>query len=149
MLNTPGLLWFLAGIVLFLLELSMPGFVLFFFGAGAWITALASWLFKLSLAGQILVFIVSSLVSLFILRRYIRNVFTGSSDSRGDDSALALEGVRVVVVSDIVPPAEGKVKYSGTTWRAEADEVIEAGEVAEVVAQDGLLMKVRRVDAEL
>lgn len=29
-LSTPTLLWFLAGIVLFLLEASVPGFVLFF-----------------------------------------------------------------------------------------------------------------------
>lgn len=149
MLNTPSLLWFLAGIVLFLLEMSMPGFVLFFFGAGAWITALASWLLPLSLNGQILVFIVSSLLSLLTLRRFVQSVFAGDTESPGDDSALAAEGERVVVISDIVPPAEGKVKYSGTSWRAVSDAPIHAGEVAEIVSQDGLLMKVRRADVDL
>lgn len=146
-LSNPTLLWFLAGILLFFLELSVPSFILFFFGAGAWITALSSWLFPLSLNGQILVFILSSLVSLFALRRFVQKVFTGSSDSPGEDDAMAPEGEHVVVVSDIVPPAEGKVKYSGTTWRAEADSPIYAGEVAEIVAQNGLRMKVRRSDA--
>lgn len=148
-LNTPSLLWFLAGIVLLLLEMSVPGFVLFFFAAGAWITALSSWLFPLTLNGQILVFIVSSLISLFALRRLVKKVFTGRSGTEGEDSALAPAGERVVVVQDIIPPTEGKVKYSGTTWRAEADTPLHAGEIAEIVAQDGLRMKVRRADGEL
>lgn len=149
-LNTPSLLWFLAGIVLFLLELSMPGFVLFFFAAGAWLTAAASWLYPLSLNSQILVFIVASLVSLLVLRRFVKKAFSGRADAAGEDHLLAEPGIRVVVVADIVPPAEGKVKYSGTTWRARANERLEAGEIAEVIDQEGLVMTVKRLEeAEL
>ena len=149
-LGTPTLLWFLAGVVLFLLEMAMPGFVLFFFAAGAWLTAAASWLFPLSTNEQILIFIAASLVSLFVLRRFVKKVFEGGSDSGGRDSALAETGERVVVVSDISPPAEGKVKYSGTTWRARSTVHIEAGEIAEILEQDGLVMIVKRVeDSEL
>ncbi len=149
-LNTPSLLWFLAGVVFFLLELSMPGFVLFFFAVGAWLTAVLSWLYPLSLNGQMLVFIVASLISLLMLRRFVKKAFSGRATGAGEDRVMAEPGVRVVVVSDIIPPAEGKVKYSGTTWRARADRKIEAGEVAEIIEQDGMIMQVKRVaEAEL
>lgn len=146
-LNTPSLLWFLAGIVFFLLELSMPGFVLFFFAVGAWLTATLSWLYPLSLNSQILIFIVASLFSLLVLRRFVKKAFSGSVTGAGEDHVMAEPGVRVVVVGDIIPPGEGKVKYSGTTWRARADKKIEAGEIAEIVEQDGMVMIVKRVDA--
>jgi inner membrane protein len=149
-LNTPSLLWFLAGVVLFLLELSMPGFVLFFFALGAWVTAVAAWLSPLSLNGQILLFIIASLISLVALRRVMRRMFVGRKGGERQDSVVAEAGTRVVVVVDINPPAEGRVKYSGSTWRARADMKIAAGEVAEVVEQDGLLITVQRVeDGEL
>lgn len=146
-LNTPGLLWFLAGVVLLLLELSMPSFVLFFFAIGAWLTAAAAWLYDVTLNTQILIFIVASLVSLLALRRFVKKAFGGGrvGDVKSDHP-LAESGTRVVVVADIVPPSEGKIKYSGTTWRAKANENIEAGEIAEIIEQDGLLMTVRRVD---
>jgi len=150
-LNTPSLLWFLTGVVLLLLELSMPSFVLFFFALGAWVTAGAAWLYDVSLNTQILIFIVASLVSLLVLRRFVKKAFGGGKigDARVDHS-LAEIGTKVVVVADIVPPSEGKIKYSGTTWRARASEKIEAGEVAEIVEQDGLLMTVKRAsDAEI
>lgn len=149
-LNTPALLWFLAGVVLFLLELSVPSFVLFFFALGAWVTAVASWLYPLSLNSQILLFIVASLLSLAALRRAMRRIFAGRKGDGRQDSVMAEAGTRVVVVADINPPAEGRVKYSGSTWRARAHERIEAGEIAEVVEQEGLLITVKRVeDGEL
>lgn len=145
--TTPSLIWFLAGIVLFLLEMALPGFILFFFGLGAWLTAAVSWFFPLSLNGQILVFIIASLISLLCLRSFVKSAFFGRAIPGEGDSALATPGAQAVVVAAIVPPAEGKVKYSGTSWRAIADERIEAGEITKIVSQDGLIMKVKRVDS--
>ena len=145
-LSTPSLFWFVGGIVLFLLEMFVPGFVLFFFGAGACLTALATLLFGLTLNSQILVFIFASLLSLVLLRRYVKTIFIGDSVASGTDSALAEHGARVEVINEIVPPAEGKVKYSGTTWRARATEKIEAGEIVQVIEQDGLIMTVKKLE---
>ena len=39
-LSRPELMWFILGLILFLLELVIPGFFIFFFGLGAWVTAL-------------------------------------------------------------------------------------------------------------
>lgn len=143
---SPWLIWSLIGLGLLLLELAVPGFVLFFFGIGALCAALASLLFAVSLNGQLLVFIVSSILSLLLLRRFVKRAFTGDRENSAMDQSLGARGERVVVEKAIVPPAEGKVRYSGTTWRARASEPIEAGKVVEVVEQDGLVMVVKPLE---
>ena len=148
-LSSPWLLWFLAGVVLFLLELFVPGFVLFFFALGAWMAAGGAWLFEVGLNGQILIFLIASILSLVSLRSLVRKVFSGDR-AEGDraDQVMAPPGTRCVVTVDIAPPAEGKVKYSGSSWRAQALERIDAGEMVEIVRQEGLLMMVKRVGSQ-
>jgi membrane protein implicated in regulation of membrane protease activity len=136
----------LVGVLLFILELMLPGFVLFFFGLGAWITALASWFLPIDLSGQLAIFIGSSLLSLLVLRGVIRNTFFGSRLDGGGDSALVRDGSVAVVLTAIEPPAEGKVKYSGSSWRATAGEKVEAGETVVIVKQDGLILRVRKLE---
>jgi membrane protein implicated in regulation of membrane protease activity len=148
-LTFPSLIWLLTGVLLFLLEMILPGFVLFFFGIGAWCTAVASWFLSIGLSGQLAVFLVSSVLSLVALRGLIRRTFLGTRlAGDGGDSALARGGEQVEVVVAIALPAEGKVRYSGTTWRATAAEPIEAGEIATIVAQEGLVMRVRKREKE-
>lgn len=147
-ITTSALYWFITGVMLLLLEMAVPGFILFFFGVGAWVTALLSWLMPLGISSQILIFTVSSVVSLLTLRRLVQRTFIGDSVSTDDPDELAEKGAHVEVVEEIIPPAEGKVKYSGTTWRAVSDTSLRAGALAEIVAQDGLVMKVKGVAGE-
>lgn len=139
---SPVLIWFLVGIACYGIELALPGFILFFFGMGAWCTALALAVFDLSLAGQLVVFILASIVSLIALRSYLKNVFLGESKTQADSATLDPSPSIGTVIEDIVPPAEGKVKYAGSFWRASADEVIPAGTTVEIVDQQDLLIKV-------
>ncbi|WP_163336306.1 NfeD family protein [Desulfopila sp. IMCC35008] len=143
--TTPPLFWFLSGVVLFILEMVVPGFVLFFFGVGAWITALLSWLLPIGINSQILIFTVFSVVALLVLRRLVKKSFSGDSTNENEEDSLAEKGALVEIIQDIVPPAEGKVKYSGTTWRATADSAMRDGDLAEIVEQQGLVIKVKPV----
>ena len=144
--TTPSLFWFITGIMLFFMELAVPGFILFFFGVGAWLTALLCLTLDLSLGSQILIFTVASVISLVALRGLVSRSFGGDSVKQGDDSALAKEGDLVEVVGDIVPPSEGKVKYGGTTWRARSATEIKTGEMAMIVKQDTLVLEVTRLE---
>jgi membrane protein implicated in regulation of membrane protease activity len=67
---SPSLIWFLIGVVFLIAELLVPGFILIFFTAGSWIAALIILLINIELSIQILIFIVSSLILLFTLRKY-------------------------------------------------------------------------------
>lgn len=141
----PGLLWLIIGVILFLLEMAVPGFVLFFFGLGAWITSLCCWLFTLSINTQLAIFLISSIATLFTLRTIIKKVFIGESKGDSLDSVIAHGGEKCVVTTAINPPAEGHVKFSGSFWRAEAEEAIAEGETVVIIKQDNLLLKVKKI----
>lgn len=140
----PGLMWLIIGVTLFILEMAVPGFILFFFGLAAMLTALGCYFFPWSVNTQLAVFLVLSLVSLFSLRGIVQKVFIGDKKEDGEDSIFASGGEKCVVTSTITPPAEGQVKFGGTFWRAEADDAIEEGTVVEIVKQKDLLITVKK-----
>lgn len=144
----PELYWLIIGVMLFFLELALPGFILFFFAVGALLTAFVSWLTPISLVWQLGIFLFASVGSLLGLRDIIqRNFFSSNKeeDEIDEDVALAVPGEKCVVNMTIPPPAEGRIKYSGTFWRATADERIEEGEIVSIVRQDGLVIHVEKV----
>lgn len=143
------LFWLIMGVILLFLELALPGFVLFFFGVGALVTSLGAYLFELNLSWQLALFIVASLISLFSLRNIIQRKFLQSSpegeEDEDEDHLFVHSGERGVVVDGIKPPAEGRIKYSGTFWRATADEKIDEEEIISVVSRKGLVIHVEKV----
>jgi len=144
-------LWTLAGIVLIFVELIYPHFVLAFFGGGALVTALTSAIgLTPGLAAQLAVFIVSSLLLLFLLRRYLKKTLTGNLKDNNDAQIFNLEiGKIVLVVKDIDPEkGHGKVKYQGTYWEAMADEFIAEGESVRVIGGRNLTLRVEKIKKE-
>ncbi|BHH85008.1 hypothetical protein LA52FAK_32970 [Desulforhopalus sp. 52FAK] len=146
----PALYWLIIGVMLLFLEMALPGFILFFFGLAALITALVAWLTPIAIAWQLGLFIVASVVSLLTLRDMIQRRFFNTKDEDNseeldEDVVLAVPGDRAVIAVEIVPPAEGRINYSGTSWRATADEQIDEGEIVAVVRQDNLVIHVEKI----
>jgi membrane protein implicated in regulation of membrane protease activity len=146
---SPVLLWFLIGIVFFAVELVLPGFIIFFFGLGAWCVALVEYLYPLPLSWQLAVFLTASLVSLLLLRAWLRGVFLGGSRRENDSVSVKPVDSTGVITEDILPPARGRVKYGGSFWHAEAEEPISAGTVVNIIKQKDLLVKVEPADKEI
>lgn len=147
-MSDPALYWLIIGVMLFFLQLAVPGFVLCFFGFGALMTAFVAWLSPVNLVWQLVLFISTSLVPLLSLKNLIQNkYFSSTSEEEGEeeDVPFAVSGEKGVVSLTITPPAEGQIKYSGTFWRASADEKIEEGEIISIVCQKGLVMHVEKV----
>ncbi len=142
---SPALFWFLIGIGFYALELALPGFIIFFFGIGAWCSALAAYALDISLSVQLIIFIVMSLISLLALRSTLKKIFSGDTKAGTDTTDLASSAATGVVTEKIMPPAKGTIKYAGTFWQASAEEPVEVGTVVEIVEQQDLLVKVRRV----
>jgi membrane protein implicated in regulation of membrane protease activity len=140
--------WFLIGVGFMLLEFIIPGFIIFFFGAGAWIAALITALGISDLNVQLLVFLISSILLLVFLRRSVKRYFEGKVSKKdiSDDLIESVKGEKAVVVSDISPnKIGGKVEFHGTHWNAEADEEIKKGEVVEILERKNLVLKVRKI----
>ncbi len=141
------LIWLLAGLALMLLELATPGFVLFFFGLGAWVAALWAWTGTGHLTSQLVVFLVSSLLLLIFLRKYATGLFKGKSQT-GKVASDDTLGKRVIVIEEIDPVhLKGKVELNGTQWNATAEAHIRKGTQVQVISRDGLTLKVKVLEA--
>jgi membrane protein implicated in regulation of membrane protease activity len=139
----PAVVWFIAGLILLLLELAVPGLVLFFFGIGAWIAAILYLIFGIGIDMQLLVFVVSSLLLLLSLRRYVQKLFKGKVNGSGISDKESLIGEKAVVISAIVPSARGKVEIHGTNWSAESDTELTPGTTVEITGQKNLTLIVK------
>ena len=144
---SPSLIWFLIGVAFLISELLVPGFILIFFTAGCWITALVFFLINIELTIQIIVFIGSSLVLLFSLRKYAIKTFKGDTrddiDDRYSDSKI---GKTAIVTKAITQNRPGEIKVMGSFWRATSDTEIEEGEsvlIESQASEDGLTFKVK------
>jgi membrane protein implicated in regulation of membrane protease activity len=127
------IIWTLLGIVLIFSEFFIPNLVISFFGGGALMTALTTWLnITPSLPLQLLIFICSSLFLLLFLRKYLQRIFLGKLEDKNESKEFNVEIGKVVPVVETVKPGEtgGKVKYQGTIWQARSSHRIEAGENA-------------------
>jgi membrane protein implicated in regulation of membrane protease activity len=143
----PDLIWFLVGLVLLILEFALPGLIIFFFGVGAWIVALICLFMDIGINTQLIIFIICSILSLLILRRWLKGVFLGHSGMKQDLKKNLEEfvGQRAVVKEKIVPKIGGKVEFHGSNWEAHADEEISEGTVVEIVGKDNITLRVKAV----
>lgn len=126
--SKPELVWFIIGLVLFLLELVLPGFVIFFFGVGAWITAFLCLVANPGINLQVIIFAVTSVLSLLLLRKMIQNRFFFSKEELSKEVEDEFSGKEAVALSDLGPGKNGKVEFKGTTWNAESESVITEGQ---------------------
>lgn len=146
----PELIWFLIGLVMLLLEFTLPGLIIFFFGVGAWVVAILCFTSSYvhdSINMQLLIFLVSSVMSLLVLRKWLKGIFHGHTDLEQDLTQDMEEyiGQRAVVITKIIPKTGGKVEFHGTNWKAEADMEIEEGVIVEILSKDNLTLKVREI----
>jgi len=134
--SRPELFWFILGLGLFLLELVMPGFIIFFFGLGAWITALICLIANPGINLQIIIFAVTSTLLLIALRKIIQNKFLNSKGTRSDDVDDEFTGKEAIAKIDFGGLKQGKVEFKGTTWTAESVSEITDGQRVIIIEKD-------------
>lgn len=144
LLSNPGLLWFIAGLVLLLTELFAPSLILMFFGLGAWIVTALYLLFNIGLPTQLIVFAVSSIVLLVFLRKKLKPVFLGyvSSKQNSGQNMDDFFEKEAVVVARIEPGKPGKVEFNGVAWDAVSDSIIDVDSRVKIIDRSGLKLKV-------
>jgi len=145
MLFEPYKLWFILGLILILSEFALPGIILIFIGLGAWLAAFTAWMdWTPTLASQMFVFTLGSVVFLVALRRFFTEWFMGLSKS-GDarDAEEEFAGKEVKSISAISAGHDGKVEFKGASWNARSECSLEPGNIAIIVSRDGLILTVR------
>jgi membrane protein implicated in regulation of membrane protease activity len=134
--SKPEMIWFMIGLVLFLLELVVPGFVIFFFGLGAWVTALVCLLADPGINIQALIFVVVSVLALVGLRKIITKKFFYSKDNRSEEVEDEFTGKEAIAITDFGTDKNGKVEFKGTNWKAESGFEIKAGQTVIIVEKE-------------
>jgi inner membrane protein len=148
-IDSAVLLWFFIGFFLILAELAMPGFIVIFFGVGAWVTCLALELHLIaSFNMQLLTFLIASGASLILFRKKGRELFEGKKSGKFGpfESVDDFVGQRAVVVEEIsAGQPGGKVEFHGTHWSAESAESLAVGESVEIIRRDNLTLVVKAI----
>ncbi|MEW5950756.1 MAG: NfeD family protein [Elusimicrobia bacterium] len=135
-------IWAVIGLALIVADMLTFTFVFFFFGAGALLTALASWLGVIkSQNWQVVFFAFSSLISLIIFRKWAKGFFGPKKDAKDYSDIL---GQKAKVSVKIPKNGEGKVYFRGSQWPADSscDKDIEEGVNVIIEGSDGIKLKV-------
>lgn len=135
-LTRPELIWFIIGLGLFLLELVIPGFFIFFFGLGAWVAALACLIWEPGTNLQIIIFALASVLTLFGLRKIIRKKFFYSKGTESEDVEDEFTGKEGIAKTEFGTGSTGKVEFKGTRWDAESSSDISEGQRVIIVKKD-------------
>lgn len=143
-----GWLWMYIGGGLMLAEILMPGFVVFFFGLSA-VTLGGLMLvlpdaFYLTLAWQLALFSLFSIVYLATLRRYLKSIFLGDCEdtiSATDEFA----GRTGEVMSAIGQGVPGRVLVGDAQWDAVAVKPVAVGRKVKVLSRKNLTLTVEEV----
>jgi membrane protein implicated in regulation of membrane protease activity len=139
-------IWLFLGLLFIGLEFAMPGFVIFFFGTGALLTSLLCWLvpgLDAQIPLQIMIWLITSFLSLGFLRRFFRGTFRGRLIQSDDEEEF--RGKLATVTEAISENHPGRVTFQGTTWKAVTyDEPVKPGDVVEIMKKENLTLIVSK-----
>lgn len=137
------LIWTIVLVVTIVIEALTVDLVSIWFALGALIALIAE-AFHVDATVQIILFAVISIGSAIITRPLAKKYLHGNVIKTNYDRAI---GKHCLVTETITPDNKGEVKVMGTLWLATSlnNELIEAGEYAEVVSIEGAHVVVKKV----
>ena len=137
-------IWLLCGVIGLALELILPGLIVLFFGCGALLTGIAAWIFpSLQIEGQLIVFVVSSVVLLLVFRKMLRNRFFNKSKESGDELADEYIGKTAVALTDFAN-GHGEVEFKGSKWEALSADEIRKGDTVVISSRESIKLTVEK-----
>jgi membrane protein implicated in regulation of membrane protease activity len=141
-LLSAAVIWFIIGFILFILEFVVPGLILFFFGLGAWIVAIVSLFYNVSLNEQMIIFVISSIISIVLLRKWLSKLIWERKHSTEllEDEFIGKTGV---AETQIRPGENGKIAFKGTSWQAASADIISKGENVIIIGNESILLIVK------
>jgi len=143
--SNTAVIWFLLGFLLFILEFAIPGFILFFFGLGAWIVAAITVFIDIPLNFQIILFLVTSSVAVAVFRKWAKEKLgmLNAPKSVLEDEII---GKTAKAETAIMPGNQGKVSFRGTLWGASSSEVIKPGDQVIIIANESINLIVKPIN---
>lgn len=132
--------WFIAFIILIIIELATVNLVTIWFAIGA-VAAIISTIFTDSIAIQLIVFGVVSLLSLLITKPLVKKFKKFDVEATNLDRVIGKIGE---VTKKISSNEYGEVKIFGNYWTATSKEELDVGERVKVLSIDGVKLIVEK-----
>jgi membrane protein implicated in regulation of membrane protease activity len=135
--------WFIAAVILFILETIVPGVHFLWFGLAAVIVGLLSLTMGFAWPAQLVAFALVSILSVFWIRRYVRPDVARSDLPDLNVRANQYIG-RIVTVEEAIEGGRGKVRVGDTLWSAQGADLA-AGSKVRVTGANGTVLVVAAV----
>ena len=139
----PGWIWAIGGLVLLIADIIAPGFFLVFLGVAAIATGLFTLLFDLSLAPQLVLFVIYTALALMIGKRWYAEPDHADQSIKLNDPGRRMIG-KIVTVVDPIDDHGGRVKVGDGEWTARGGPAA-AGEKVRIIEVDGNCLSVVRI----
>ena len=136
--------WLILGLVLMTLEVLVPATIFLWFGFGALVTGgILAFTPNLPLAGQILIFALISLSSVFAWR-YWRREDQVVSDTPELNNRLYSHIGKQYKLTEAIQNGRGAIRVGDTAWRVSGPD-LPAGTTVQVIGVDGVIFTVKPV----
>ena len=132
-------IWLIISGVCFIIEMMTTGFLIFWFGIGALLTMIISFIFPDNLILQTSIFVASSTMLIFLTKPLVNKL--SKSDKKVVTNAYSVIGKKGIVTQDINEAhGVGQIKVAGEIWSAKTSDgsIIEKGTQIEVIKIDGV-----------
>ena len=140
-------IWLIAGVVLAIAELVVPGIFLIWLGAAALVTGMVALGASLSLPAEFGCFALMAAVSVLTGRAVMARMPILSDDPLLNERTARLIG-RHVVVTEAIVGGEGRVRVGDGIWPATGPDTA-AGATVTIVGADGARLHVEAADPPL
>jgi membrane protein implicated in regulation of membrane protease activity len=142
--------WLIAALILFVLEIVIPGFVILWFGVGALVAALLDFIGIHDIMVQTLVFSLVSIVLVALSRTLFKRFFIRNSPGAEiKTNADALIGLTCLVTEEINNlHSSGRIQVNSQDWvaRSSTGETIPVGTIAVIERIDGIKLFVKKYE---
>lgn len=135
--------WLIAGVLLAITEILIPGIFMIWLAAAAGLTAFIVWLlwgFQPSFGLQFVIFALLAFASIYAGRAIMRRNPTASTDPKLNDRAARLVGETGTVIESLVD-GTGRVQVGDSPWPATGPD-IPAGERVKITGVNGTRLQV-------
>ena len=133
--------WFILMIVLIIVEMSTVNLVSIWFAIGCLLAGIAS-LITQNMIIQFSIFVVTSVVTLILTKPFIKKIRTRGIIKTNLDRVIGQIGIVTMDIDKLEP---GEVKVDGKKWMAISDMKIIKGSKVEILAIDGVKLKVKEI----
>ena len=144
--DSPHWVFFALGGILLIAELLGTGGYALWSGMAAIIVGLIAWILPLSWPVLWILFAIFTLISAYLWWAWLKKRDNNkSSKVEINQPQQELIGIRTIV-TDAITNGSGRVKIKDGTWSAKCNQDLEVGHSVEVVAVEGIILKVKALN---